>query len=95
MDAIDWYILDEYDGKFSGYKKFSLGITGITEIKGNDTILLENDIKLSGSGTIVVNQDNKYFVTYTDNDFCASKDFGDRKVKVTNGTCTGVVIPGN
>ena len=93
MDAVDWYLLDEYDGKFTGYKTFSLGPTGLYE-EGID-LPIEYDIKVKGTGTIVVNSQNQYFVSYSDTDYCASKQFLDEKVTITKGVCSGVVIPSN
>ena len=67
---------------------------GITEIKEGNTLYLEYDGEIHGNGTIVVNSENRYFVTFTDNTYCASKEFNEKKIKVTSGSCSGVVIPG-
>lgn len=88
MLAIDWYLLDEYDGKYVGEKIFDLSTGGITEVKNGKTgDFLKYDGRVKGNGQIIVNEEGRYLVRYSDGMFCATKDYMVKKLTITDGEC--------
>lgn len=88
MESIDWYLLDKYDGKYTGSKTFELSTSGIFEVIGSNKVEdIEFDGKVRGSGQIIANESGKLFVRYSDGNYCATKDYLAKKLTIKSGEC--------
>ena len=88
MESINWYLLDKYDGKYVGSKTFTLNSSGITEVKDDKKVEeLEYEGKVKGTGQIIANENGKLSVKYSDDNYCATKDYLDKKLTIKKGKC--------
>ena len=88
METIDWYILDEYNGKVNTEKIFDLSTGGITEVKAGATgEFLKYDGVVIGRGQIKVNSVGEYYVNYSNGTFCAVKEYSDPDLTISEGEC--------
>ena len=94
-EAVDWYLLDVYDGKFASNKVFTLDSNGIVENCNPSDVdkttgrcmKLKYDGAVDGEGQIIVRPDGKYSIHYSTGLYCATKGFDDKKIRVTSDAC--------